>query len=188
MTSPLAELEQQLFAGFLAYFGSEDCSEPTRRFHLWDLVRIDLPNSRSIFLQCVAIYEGGRKAEAAHPDTISEPGRPKNALKIPAVRLSCAPQNVSKLPLLSPLPLPRCWVCKKPVDRLSISEDGNLESTEITVRCHGQKQSVRIPNELIEYDNPQCFAMNWAFRPSSTALPASPPSPSPAQSPSPHPR
>lgn len=88
------------------------------------------------------------------------------------------------------LPLPRCWICRKPVDSL-LATGSILEATTILIACcHGQEERVSL--SFMDVVNADRIELDWAFRPtqpviaSNTASPASRALPFRAQSPSPH--
>lgn len=61
---------------------------------------------------------------------------------------------------------PKCWLCKKPVDSIGRHDEPGGSGIVITVRCHGQEETVRIRRRDIEVFNGIVSIEGWAFRPS----------------------
>lgn len=63
------------------------------------------------------------------------------------------------------LPLPFCHKCKKEVDRMDGEYDLVTNSYYFIVRCHGEYETCKLPNHMLEFKNIIDFKQGAAFAP-----------------------
>lgn len=59
-----------------------------------------------------------------------------------------------------------CWICKKPVDEVSVTDDHHSGGKIITAKCHGELQQAQPPvEELVLMGTDTGLRLNgWAFK------------------------
>lgn len=52
-----------------------------------------------------------------------------------------------------PNAVPRCFICKKPVEAFAKMKTGASRMVEFKAWCHGQVDVIRVPFELVQYSD-----------------------------------